>query len=63
MKLKEAIKLAKKEKKKIKSQSLGMYSQTAKSLIYWIFSQGGPSNLDSICEVAKWLRTEDWELD
>lgn len=63
MKIKEAIAQAIKHKSKLRCNSLSMRDQTAKSLIFWLFSdddlvQGETSEL-----VAKYLAADDWELE
>lgn len=62
MKLKQAIKMARKKKCEIKCPSLRMYSQTAKSLIYWIVTAES-SDLMSIPVLVEMLEATDWEMD
>lgn len=59
MNLKEAIKLAMKRKKKIKSKKLSMYKQSAKSLIYWLFID----TKNEYKTLTNFLDANDWELE
>ena len=62
MKLKEAIRLAKKYKSRISSNQAAMLAQDAKSLIYWLFLNNSTKELDEkILEDI--LKATDWTLD
>jgi hypothetical protein len=64
MKLKKAIKKAKKHKTKIKNKNLNQYmrNQTAKSLIHWLLYDP-KSNMESFKILAEWLDSDGWELE
>lgn len=56
MKLKQAILLAKKHKCRIRSHSLAMHEQSAKSLAYWLF-------VDESATAESLVEATDWELE
>lgn len=62
MKIREAIELAKKEKKRICSKECGMFAQDAKSLIYWLFVEEDHNN-SSTKTYLRIITADDWELD
>lgn len=63
MKLKQAISQAKKYKSKLRCNSLACREQTAKSLIYWLFSDDDSYHGSTMELVAKYLEADDWELE
>lgn len=62
MKLNEAIIKATKTKRKIKNNELNMVSQTAKSLIYWLFIHSN-DNIETVQTTIEYLNSNDWELE
>jgi hypothetical protein len=62
MKINEAIDKAKKHKTRIKSVSLQMFKQDAKSLVHWLITED-TNILTKVITYAKVLKTDDWELD
>ena len=62
MKIKEALKKAKRKKKRIYSISLGMYEQGAKNLVYWLFVSPSTENKSRVT-MEDMLRATDWELE
>ena len=72
MKLNQAIAQAKKYKSKLRCNSLCMREQTAKTLVYWLFSDNVKlknkfyANIvqsETTELVAKYLAADDWELE
>ncbi len=63
MKLKQAISQAKKYKSKLRCNSLAMRDQTAKSLIFWLFSDTDLVQGETAQVVTKYLAADDWELE
>lgn len=64
MKLRDAIKAAKKNKCRIQNHGLkvSMVGQDAKSLVYWLLRE--PKSYKESKKILKpWLKSEFWELD
>lgn len=64
MKLRDAIKAAKKSKCRIQNHRLqvSMCTQDAKSLVYWLLEE--PKTYKQSKKILKqWLASESWELD
>jgi len=59
MTLREAIALAKEHKCKIKNIELRLYEQDAKSLIYWLIEDSGPSS----SLFYSYTTSRGWELE
>jgi hypothetical protein len=64
MKLRKAIKLARKNKCRIKNErfKIPMVCQDAKSLVVWLISDT-ESNGEARRLLTKWLKSDAWELD
>ena len=62
MKLNEAIIESRKQKKRLKSNSLRMYEQSAKTLMYWLFCDP-KTDKESIRVFNYFLNATDWEVD
>jgi hypothetical protein len=56
MTLKQAILQARKQKCHIKCESLGMYEQSAKDLIHWLF-------VEQHNKAEEYLKATDWDLE
>lgn len=64
MKISEAIKEARRRKSKISSESLGMFSQSAKNLVYWLMDEDGERNdVARMILLKHILSATDWQLD
>jgi hypothetical protein len=63
MKIRSALKKAKKKKKTVSSKEANMYLQNSKSFIHWLLKDPEMSTDHKVETLKKILNATDWEVD
>ena len=63
MKISKALKLAAKAKSTVSSKRAGSYKQDKDSLLHWILTANGSTDLQKVNELIAMLQADDLEVD